>query len=114
MTAHMCRTVTDGCYRCELGRDEAEAAQMDDLREAAADAMHNSFNGANEWEDALADLFRETLTALAPDRRSLSHNSPWTQAVFALAQRYLEQEGATHATTTATPATAHDERTADE
>lgn len=35
MTAHTCTTITPGCYRCELGRDEVEHA----IQEARADAQ---------------------------------------------------------------------------
>lgn len=34
MTAHTCTTLTKGCYRCELNRDE-----MPSLREQAQDAL---------------------------------------------------------------------------
>lgn len=32
MTAHECKALADGCYRCELGKDEAEAA-LNELRQ---------------------------------------------------------------------------------
>lgn len=36
MTAHTCKELTDGCYRCELNRDEIEAAQEEDRQDAEA------------------------------------------------------------------------------
>lgn len=87
MTAHNHSVLVDGCYRCDLGKDEALAGQMDDLREAAGEARLNSFN---EWEDALADLFEHTLSGvvLSPD----SATSPWVQASARLAREYLIRE----------------------
>lgn len=35
MTAHTCVGLTDGCYRCELNRDEIESIE----REVASDAQ---------------------------------------------------------------------------
>lgn len=34
MSAHTCKTLTDGCYRCDLNRDEIQAATDEALREA--------------------------------------------------------------------------------
>ena len=36
MNTHACTTLTDGCYRCELNRDEVEAAQQEIATEAQA------------------------------------------------------------------------------
>lgn len=36
MTAHTCTTLTPGCYRCEINRDEIEAAQQEIRDEAEA------------------------------------------------------------------------------
>lgn len=38
MTAHDHTTYVPGCYRCELGRDEARDAERDELREALEQA----------------------------------------------------------------------------
>lgn len=34
MTAHTCKTLTDGCYRCELNRDEIEAIETENREDA--------------------------------------------------------------------------------
>jgi hypothetical protein len=57
MTAHDHREIVPGCYRCELGRDEARDAIEDHLREMAArqDAVQallgvlNDIGGGNPW-----------------------------------------------------------------
>lgn len=36
MTAHTCKTLTDGCYRCELNRDEIEAIEAENHEDAQA------------------------------------------------------------------------------
>lgn len=36
MSAHTCTTLTDGCYRCDLNRDEIQANEEEILREAQA------------------------------------------------------------------------------
>lgn len=36
MSAHLCKTVTDGCYRCELNRDEVDAFEAEDRADVAA------------------------------------------------------------------------------
>lgn len=36
MTAHTCKTLTDGCYRCDLNRDEIEAIRAEDAADAKA------------------------------------------------------------------------------
>lgn len=40
MTAHNHRAIVPGCYRCELGQDEARAAAREQLIEDAAKAIH--------------------------------------------------------------------------
>lgn len=36
MSAHTCTSITPGCYRCDLGREEAEAARAEVLSDAKA------------------------------------------------------------------------------
>jgi hypothetical protein len=36
MTAHTCKTITPGCYRCELSLDEVRAAEQEVREEAQA------------------------------------------------------------------------------
>lgn len=36
MSAHTCAELTEGCYRCELNRDEIEAIQQEVAEEAQA------------------------------------------------------------------------------
>lgn len=45
MSAHDCKELTAGCYRCELNRDEIEANRAEDEREAltAWYAYRNSY-----------------------------------------------------------------------
>ena len=57
MTAHMHATLVEGCYRCELGRDEEAAAlaeqAADEARQAACrehDWMQRGTPG-NEWRE---------------------------------------------------------------
>lgn len=37
MTAHACKTLTDGCYRCDLNRDEMRAIE-EEIRQDAQEA----------------------------------------------------------------------------
>lgn len=36
MSAHLCKTLTEGCYRCDLGRDEVAGIVEEVSREAQA------------------------------------------------------------------------------
>lgn len=40
MTAHTCRTVTPGCYRCDLGYDEVTAMHAEDYFDANISPMY--------------------------------------------------------------------------
>lgn len=63
MTAHDHREYVEGCYRCDLGRDEVYATQMYDRRDALAEQWliekhdHDWYLGSattDEWKAAYA------------------------------------------------------------
>ncbi len=86
MTAHTCTTITPGCYRCELGEDEARAARIEvsmELRQAISETTAaitdliacrlevgsaSPVDEAHAWDrlvlarDALSDLWLEVWT----------------------------------------------------
>jgi hypothetical protein len=49
MTAHTCKTITPGCYRCDLSVDEVSAAEREIRKEAQAAwlAYRNNYQRAN-------------------------------------------------------------------
>lgn len=49
MTAHACKTLTDGCYRCDLNCDEMRAIEEEIHREAQAAwlAYRDAYTRAN-------------------------------------------------------------------
>lgn len=48
MTPHDHRTFVPGCYRCELGRDEAHDAEVEELRELLEDVAASGV----AWDDS--------------------------------------------------------------
>jgi hypothetical protein len=53
MTAHECKVPTDGCYRCELNKDEIAAFRAED--EADASAAWLNYRDAQIAERSWAD-----------------------------------------------------------
>jgi hypothetical protein len=59
MTPHTHRTLTPGCYRCDLNRDEIAAAELEAAEQAAREANcpgHNwrEYSGPlGEWSECL-------------------------------------------------------------
>ena len=63
MSAHACKELTDGCFRCELNRDEAESARADALAEGWVEDEYGNLYGfcnscgeeRQEFEDCCTD-----------------------------------------------------------
>ena len=49
MSAHTCKTITPGCYRCDLNADEVRAAEQEvrDEAQAAWLSYRNAYQRAN-------------------------------------------------------------------
>lgn len=92
MSGHNHTEFMPRCYRCHLSRDEARDSQTETLTEASRDARLNSYNGAVELDDMLADLFVATIEAIADG--SLAPESNHAIAVTHVASAYLDQEEA--------------------
>ena len=58
MTAHMHTALVDGCYRCELGKDE-EAAVIAERREKVTAVLSAYADDAQAAADAVLDLLDE-------------------------------------------------------
>jgi hypothetical protein len=56
VTAHLCQTLTEGCYRCELARDEVET----DRKRLA---------------DILLPFIRQACNCITPARRDAEHRA---------------------------------------
>lgn len=54
MSAHMCREITPGCYRCELAKDEMAAIEAEDRADAqeAWIAYRDNEIRSKPWADA--------------------------------------------------------------
>ena len=53
MSVHMCKTLTAGCYRCDLNRDEIEAIRAEDRSDAEAAWIEyrNEQQMRRQWAD---------------------------------------------------------------
>lgn len=49
MTAHTCKELTPGCYRCDLNRDEIEAAREDAEKDAQAAWLAYRDHPSRRW-----------------------------------------------------------------
>ena len=56
MTDHTHTTLTEGCYRCDLNRDEAAAAHAEILADARFVLEHPDFYTQSDLLDLIDDL----------------------------------------------------------
>lgn len=75
MTAHTCRTLTEGCYRCELGRDEMASIDREVVLEFPHLANCDWSLGLDDecscgLDDALLAMFRAGQAAVTPTHPS--------------------------------------------
>ena len=62
MADHSHRSRVPGCHRCEVGRDEAEAAMRDEISDldAEVERLRDDLATARRWLSTLVDDLRET------------------------------------------------------
>lgn len=80
MTAHTCTELTDGCYRCDLNRDEFKASQRDEYAELA-DTLHDlaerCYNGAGDpWQEFYDHGASPLLSRMADRLGALARQTP--------------------------------------
>lgn len=56
MTAHNHRTIVPGCYRCDLGRDEARDAMAEELAESRWPERYIGDLTKREWDELYAEV----------------------------------------------------------